>query len=239
MIPRKVCGSTRLPLLGPLGCKFGRVNGIIILLIGTLVLFPIKNPRAAETQHWNDSQLNLKWRNNLSLLLYNRLKFSEVLIEEAYTTAFQLGPVYKLSRTFTISAAYRYDVINRHGYYEFENRFFLQYSLRLAAPRYGALDISQRSELRYFTRRTEDHIRLRLRASLSRNMKLGRMKITPYCDGEIFFDDIDDKINRFRLYFGALLDLGDQIALKLGWIKQFDEASPDIDILNTGFNIAR
>lgn len=211
----------------------------MIFLTAILMLMPAQLSQAAITQNWNDTQINLKWRDNLSLLLYNRVKFSAVLFDKAYTTAFQIGPVYRLSRNFTVAAAYRYDVVNKTGYYEFENRFFLQYSLRLTAPKYGTLNLTQRSEIRYFTRRTEDHIRLRLRASLSRNLTLSGKKFTPYCDGELFFDDIDKKINRFRLYFGSLLKISERASLRLGWIRQFDEGAPDFDILNTGFNIVQ
>jgi len=57
-----------------------------------------------------------------------------------------------------------------------------------------------------------------------------------YIMPEIFYDDINDEISRFRLYSGFDIRLKANISLKIGYILQNDKDKDDIHLFNTGLS---
>ncbi len=181
---------------------------------------------------------SIKLNPETSFEIYNRTKFREAPFNETYLTGIQPGLSRKLVNNLIALLAYRYEINNKKKYYEFENRFLLQFTYKMPLRRQFALQLAQRTEARYFTRQTADNLRLRARLDLSKKLAIYGHHFAPYLAGELFYDTNAHNINRERIYLGTLYNINPRYAIRLGWIGQKDEGKDLLDILNTGMNFA-
>lgn len=192
---------------------------------------------ADNSQHWHDNRAMININPRLSLDIYNRNRWRDFPFATTFQTCVQGGLVYKLTPEISSLLAYRYDMANKTGYYEFENRFLLEFAFKLPLIKQFAFGLTQRTELRYFTRSTPDNVRLRFAGNISRKVTAYGLKFTPSLTGELFWDDQADEINRFRLYVGSGYTISQHYSVKLIYIREFNKTRPDLDIIDTGFNI--
>lgn len=204
-----------------------------------LIVLIAANIQAADNlQHWHDNRAVIKISPRISFDIYNRSRWQDFPFTTTFQTCIQGGLIYKLTPRLSSLLAYRYEMANKTGYYEFENRFMLEFACKLPALKSFDLGLAQRTELRYFTRSTPDHIRLRGSGIISRKVIIYGQQFAPSVTGEIFWDDNADEINRFRLYIGSNYTLSRHFSVKLFWIRQFDKDKPDIDIIDTGVSLS-
>jgi hypothetical protein len=189
-------------------------------------------------ENWNDMNCSIKLNPGTSFDIYNRTKFREAPFTETYLTGIQAGLSRKFIKNLNILFAYRYEINNKKRYYEFENRFLLQYTYKISLKHQFSLQLAQRTETRYFTRQTADNVRFRANLNISKKMKIRRLNFAPYLAGELFYDTNAHQINRERIYLGTLYNINSRYAIRLGWIGQKDTGKDLLDILNTGVNFA-
>jgi hypothetical protein len=201
-------------------------------------MFSISSIYADNSQHWNDLVITGKLSPRVGIEIYNRTRWHDIPFTETFQTCLQGGLKYKINPQLTAHLAYRYDMLNRIGYYEFENRFLLQFSYKMPFRNICDIDLAQRTELRYFTRSTKDQIRLRVISTISRKFVIYGLTVRPSIAGEFFWDDVADEINRTRFYTGFSFDIKPRYTFKLIWIHQTDKNKPDTEILDTGLTIA-
>jgi len=213
------------------------MRSISLFLVTIAVLGCVNLSFADDMQHWNDDIIRAKINPRWEAEIYNRSRWRQAIFDETFQNCIQIGARYKFSKKFNILAAYRYDIQDKGSYYEFENRFLLNLSYSLPSFYEFSPKLSQRTELRYFTRGSEDHVRVRGRLDISRNFIALKHKFTPAVGYEIFWDDIAKEINRGRLYIGISSPINEMFAVRVTWIRQFDKNKDDLDILNTGFNM--
>jgi hypothetical protein len=128
------------------------------------------------------------------------------------------------------------DWIERKDKDEYEHRYSLQLDYKRKARGINAT-LTQISELRYFTQATREHIRLRLRLNVSKNIgSIGKRRTATYIMPEIFYDDIENEIFRFRFYSGLEIEIQNNISLKIGYILQNEKDKDDIHLFNTGLS---
>ena len=188
------------------------------------------------SEHWNDLNLSRKIGRATSISLSNRTKFNDIPFNDVYITSLKLGPGYNTGWNLTITPSYRIDWIDKKDKDEYENRYSLQLDYKRTVRGINTT-LTQISELRYFTQALRDHIRLRLRLNMSRNVGgLLHRRASFYIMPEIFYDDINDEISRFRLYSGFDIRLKANISLKIGYILQNDKDKDDIHLFNTGLS---
>jgi hypothetical protein len=216
------------------GGKNGMRLGVCVMVL--LIAQNTASSRAWE--NWNDMSCALKLNAKTSLEIYNRTKFRKTPLREAYLTGIQGGFSRKIDAGLATLAAYRYETNNKKKYYEFENRFLLQFSYKRQIEGKFELLLTQRTELRFFTAGTHDNVRLRASSGVSRKLAIHGRSLAPYVTGELFYDTNAHQINRERIYGGMLFALGGNSALKLGWVGQFDEGTGRLDILNSGLNLS-
>lgn len=215
------------------------MTGKITILAASAVLVAWANIAWADTwENWNDMSCSIKLNPETSFEIYNRTKFREAPFNETYLTGIQPGLSRKLVNNLIALLAYRYEINNKKKYYEFENRFLLQFTYKMPLRRQFALQLAQRTEARYFTRQTADNLRLRARLDLSKKLAIYGHHFAPYLAGELFYDTNAHNINRERIYLGTLYNINPRYAIRLGWIGQKDEGKDLLDILNTGMNFA-
>ncbi|UCC80570.1 MAG: DUF2490 domain-containing protein [Candidatus Zixiibacteriota bacterium] len=186
------------------------------------------------SEHWNDLYLSRKIGRATSLSLASRTKFNDIPFDDVYIVSLKLGSGYGTGWNLTITPSYRIDWIDKKDKDEYENRYSLQLDYRKTVRGINTT-FTQISELRYFTQATRDHIRLRFRLNMSRN--IGTMlnrRASFYIMPEIFYDDIKNEIFRFRFYSGFNIALKDNISLKIGYILQNEKDKDDIHLFNTG-----
>jgi hypothetical protein len=208
------------------------------ILTAIAILFLIIPVYATNSQHWNDLVIAGKLSPRVSLEIYNRTRWHDIPFTETFQTCLQGGLKYKIDPRMSALFAYRYDMLNKVGYYEFENRFLLQFAYKMPVQNICDLELAQRTELRYFTRSTEDHIRLRVISTFSRKFTVYGLPVKPSIAGELFWDDIADEINRSRLYTGFSFDIKPRYTFKLIWIHQTDKDKSDTEIFDTGLTIS-
>jgi hypothetical protein len=188
------------------------------------------------SEHWNDLNLSRKIGKATSLSLSNRTKFNDIPFNDVYIASLKLGLGYSARWNLTITPSYRIDWIDRKEKDEYENRYSLQLDYKKTVRGINTT-LTQISELRYFTQATRDHIRLRFRLNMSRNIgTVLNRRASFYIMPEIFYDDIKNEIFRFRLYSGFDIRLKDNISLKIGYILQNEKDKDDIHLFNTGIS---
>ena len=210
----------------------------IRILVAMAILFSFNSIYADNSQHWNDLVITGKLSPRVGIEIYNRSRWYDIPFTETFQTCLQGGLKYKINPQLTTLLAYRYDMLNKIGYYEFENRFLLQFSYKMPFRNICDIDLAQRTELRYFTRSTKDQVRLRVISTISRKLVIYGLPVKPSIAGEFFWDDVAEEINRTRLYTGFSFDIKPRYSFKLIWIHQTDKDKPDTEILDTGFTIA-
>ncbi len=210
---------------------------LILLIVSIMMLVCTSQSYAGGTQHWNDTIIRAGINPRWEAEIYERSRWRNIAFDETFQNCLQLGARYKFSAKFNLLAGYRYDIQDRGGYYEFENRFLLNFSYSLPLLYNIMPKLSQRTELRYFTRASEDHIRLRGKLELSRKLAVLGHKIMPYLAYEIFWDDDARELNRQRLYAGITGPICDKFSIRITWIRQFDKDRDNLDILNSGLNM--
>ncbi|UCE67840.1 MAG: DUF2490 domain-containing protein [Candidatus Zixiibacteriota bacterium] len=214
----------------------GRDNLKIFCLAFLLFYFLSSMSYGDNSEHWNDFKLSHKIGENMSAFLSNRTKFKDIPFNDVYITSLKLGSGYSAKWNLTVTPSYRIDWIDRQDKDEYEHRYSLQLDYKRAVHGINAT-LTQISELRYFTKATKDHIRLRLRLNMSKNIgAIAKRRTAFYLMPEIFYDDIKNDIFRFRLYSGFDIRLKENISLKIGYILQNEKDKPDVHLFNTGLS---
>jgi hypothetical protein len=222
------------------------MGGKLVLGLCAGAILIIQSAAFSKTwENWNDMSCAIKLDQKTSFEIYNRTKFQKALFTKTYLTGIQAGLSRRIDANLIALLAYRYEINNKIKYYEFENRFLLQFSYKIPIKKYFIMQIAQRTELRYFTRTTHDNVRLRASLNISRKFPIHKQVIAPYLTGELFYNTYnnksnsnDNKLNRKRIYLGILYNLNNKYAIKLGWIRQLDKGKDALDILNTGMNLS-
>jgi hypothetical protein len=215
------------------------VKGKIIILTLLAILASHAGKAFPDTwENWNDMSCAIRLTRKTSFDIYNRTKFRKTVFEHTYLTGIQPGLNRRLGKNFYSLLAYRYEINNKKKYYEFENRFLLQFAWRISLNHQIAMQLAQRIESRHFTRQTADNLRLRARIDFSKKSTVGKIVFTPYLAGELFYDTNAHDINRQRIYLGTMCNFSPRYAVRLGWIGQKDRGKEFLDILNTGMNFA-
>jgi hypothetical protein len=212
------------------------VNKLAILIFLILAILSY-NSCAADSEHWNDMGISHKFNKDISLAFSNRLKFEDIPCSNIYIASGKLGWGYATEWNLTVTPSYRIDWIDRKAKEAYEHRYSLQFDYKI--PTRGIkTTITQITELRYFTESSEDHVRLRLRMNMSKDIgKPGNFPMTFYVMPEIFYDDISDEISRLRIYAGFDIKLRNDLSLRLGYILQNEKDRPDVHLFNTGLSL--
>jgi hypothetical protein len=134
--------------------------------------------------------------------------------------------------------AYRFAIFSTSTRSGTENRFLANLSYKLPGFLNISQSISQRTELRYFNKIIDDHLRIRLRYILSRRLDIANKKFVPNLSYELFWDDIANQINRQRVYAGISTEISSIFVIRLNIIGQYDNGRKSIYILNTGLNMS-
>lgn len=192
---------------------------------------------ASSLEHWNTSVIRAKINSRFEFEIYNRSRWRELVFNETYQNCIQPGIRYKLIDNFKILLAYRYDVQDKGVYYEFENRFLVDFNYSL--PKFLTLShsLSQRTELRYFTRSSTDHVRIRFKYGFSRGFAIQKQEIKPSLAYEVFWDDSAEEINRQRVYAAISTPISRWCFVQLTLISQYDNGRDDLYIFNSSLTM--
>ena len=220
--------------MGDIG--MGRFNcHLLIILILSIVSPPAYGDNS---EHWNDIGLSRQISSRFTVSLSNRSKFIDIPFNDIYNATAKLGIGIKAGRDFTISPSYRIDWIEKAVNDEYEHRYCLQFDYKKTLSNI-TLTLTQITELRYFTKASKDHVRLRLRMNVSKSIgKIANLPSSAYMTPEIFYDDNNDDFSRLRLYSGFDFTLRESVSLRIGYIFQNEKGKPVIHILNSGLNFS-
>jgi hypothetical protein len=113
---------------------------------------------------------------------------------------------YRVNKTFSLRAGYRYGSSLKEGGGYQENRIVFDQTARLPLPSKLLLSDRNREELRFLS--GDFSARYRNRLTLEREFVVRAYTFTPYASGEIFYDTRFHVFNRNRLTAGVQLPLG-------------------------------
>jgi hypothetical protein len=211
---------------------------LIFPAILLLLMLPVSS-FAADWENWNDINVSFKLNKNAGFRCYSRTKFYDFPLTDYYTFANRVGISYKILSRFSAFVSYRYDINKKIGYKEYESRYSLQLAYKSKLPGAVNITLSQTTEIRYFSKNTRDHTRYRFRLDLDKKFKTAVDEaLVPYIGPEIFYDDIQHRLFRFRLYAGLKFVVKEKFSIRIGYIFQNDNEKPDINIANTGFDFS-
>jgi hypothetical protein len=117
---------------------------------------------------------------------------------------------YRVNKTFSLRAGYRYGTSLEEGGDYQEHRVVFEQAARLPLPAKILFSDRTREELRFLS--GDFSARYRNRAMLEREFAVRAYKFTPYASGEVFYDTRFRVFNRNRLTAGVQLPLGKGLA---------------------------
>jgi len=210
----------------------------ILFLIAWLAMLSTNIKADNSSLHWQDIKVAVKINSHLALDFYDRIRWREFPYTTTYQACIQRGLKYNFNARLSSLLAFRYEIINRTGYYEFENRTLLEFAYKLSSIKKFDLSLAQRTELRFFTRSTPDNVRLRFRGNVEKKVKIMTQQFVPSISGELFWDSHADEINRFRLYMGSDYNMDKHFSTSLYYIREFNKGARNLDIIDTVIKIS-
>ncbi len=210
------------------------LSGIIPVLL-ILAVWPLHG----ENQAWVTNSLSYKAGSRLTFMVNNEMRFETLTFKDRKLYNWQGLVAYRIGKEFFAATGFHLEKTDTLQFVLEEHRYIfdLGWKKRFA----GTLDflLRIRTEVRRFDDSlADDHLRFRLKGRLSARLPLGLITARPYIAIEYFGDDLDNEINQYRFFAGAVFPVTRNLGLILGYIKMKAKNREALHILNTGLKIA-
>ena len=138
---------------------------------------------------------------------------------QAYEGQVGLAVEHKFIDWFLARVGYRYgSALDGHPFQE--NRLLTEETFRLGALTELKLELRTREDFRWLD--TGFFVRLRERALLQREFRIGDYAFVPYVSGEIYFDTKYSQFSRYRLIAGVNFPIARAISIEPYFLEQVD-----------------
>lgn len=150
-------------------------------------------------QYWNTESAEITLKNRIKIKVTEEFRFQDNA-SQLYHYFTEIGIGRSLNEWFDLSLEYRHINEKKENKWMLENRPQISGTINL---KWHRLTIKDRNRFEYRIQENSDNTwRYRNRLSVELPCKWTSMQIQPYTADEIFFDFIEKKINRNRVYFG-------------------------------------
>jgi len=140
-------------------------------------------------------------------------------------------------RFLSFSAGYRYITsLGDSSSPSLERRWLVEVTPRYLLPWQLVISNRNRGEMRFISGQAFS-TRYRNRLQLERDFEAGPLVVTPYIDGEIFYDTRYDAWNRIRYRAGVQIPAGDHVVLETYYLRQHDTRSSTPHTNGIGFTL--
>lgn len=210
------------------------------LYVSFLPLFFLLSNRSllAEGQGWLHNSLNLTIERHIYLTIKSQIRTHDVSFQDSFLYFLEGGLGYKLPENFFIAANYRRQTSKSGDRQVNENRYVLDAGWKANLNKTFSFDWRFRSEIRTFERGSDvNHVRLRLYARLTANIKIGYLKLKPFIAEEPFWDTKHDAFSQNRLYLGSTFPLGDKVDFVISYLRQDLKGKDTNHIIYAGFSL--
>lgn len=213
-----------------------RVFILFILLVGWLVFSC--DSVLAEGQGWLNNTLNLTMDNNFSLTIKSQIRTHNLTFQDPFLYFLEGGFEYKLPKNFYLNAFYRKQSSKSVDRQINENRYVVETGWKTKLNKTFGFDWRFRSEIRQFEQDADmNHLRFRLYARLTANIKIGVLNLKPFLAEEPFWDTKNDAFSQNRFYLGSLFTLGENVDFVLSYLRQDLKDKDTNHIIYTGFDL--
>jgi Protein of unknown function (DUF2490) len=139
-------------------------------------------------------------------------------------------------RFLSFRAGYRYITSLGDSSPSLERRWLVELTSRYLLPWQVVINDRSRGEMRFISGQAFS-TRYRNRLQLERDFEAGPLVVTPYIDGELFYDTRSDAWNRVRYRAGAQIPAGDHVVLETYYLRQHDTRSSPPHTNGIGFTL--
>jgi len=210
------------------------LSSIAVMLL-SLAVYPLH----AANRGWIYHSLSYKVNSRLTLAMGSEMRYETLTFSDRYLYNWRGTAAYRIGGGFYAAAGYQLVKVETLQFTLKENRILLDIGWNKRFAGKFDLGFRLRTENRSFVDNlAEDHMRFRLKAKLSAQMRLGFLELRPFAAIEAFGDNKDKEINRYRFYVGTIVTVTRNLGIRLCYIRQTSKHRETLHVLATGLKLS-